>query len=77
MLEILRESHHTELILKSSKIPGKEHWIGLDSIYKLTNRRNVTMQLMIILEQYYLGLNATVMYDDFSLEDEVQLLLPL
>ena len=48
-----------------------EHWIGLDNIYKLTNRRNVTMKLMIFLQQYYLDFNATVMYNDFSLQDKV------
>ena len=48
-----------------------EHWIGLDNIYKLTNRRNVTMNLMIVLQQYYLDFNATVMYNDFSLQNEV------
>ena len=48
-----------------------EHWIGLDNIYKLTNRRNVTMNLMIFLQQYYLDFNATVMYNDFSLQNEV------
>ena len=48
-----------------------EHWIGLDNIYKLTNRRNVTMKLMIFLRQYYLDFNATVMYNDFSLQNEV------
>ena len=48
-----------------------EHWIGLDNIYKLTNRRNVTMKLMIFLQQYYLDFNATVMYNDFSLQNEV------
>ena len=48
-----------------------EHWIGLDNIYKLTNRRNVTMKLMIFLQQYYLDFNATVMYNDFLLQNEV------
>ena len=48
-----------------------EHWLGLDNIYKLTNRKNVRTKLMIILEQYYLGTIATVTYDDFSLQDQV------
>ena len=49
---------------------GEEVWLGLDSIYKLTNRNNIKMQLKIILERFS-GETATVLYDDFSLEDQV------
>ena len=49
---------------------GAEHWLGLDSIYKLTNRNNIKIQLKIILERFS-GETASVLYDDFSLEDQV------
>ena len=49
---------------------GEEVWLGLDSIYKLTNRNNIKIQLKIILERFS-GETATVLYDDFSLEDQV------
>ena len=49
---------------------GEEHWLGLENIFKLTNRENDTMQLKIILESFSEE-NATVLYDDFSLEDQV------
>ena len=52
---------------------GKEHWIGLDNIYKLTNRKNVKTQLKIIVE-YTLangGTTHTGTYDDFHLKDPV------
>ena len=48
----------------------KEHWLGLDNIYKLTNRKNVKVQLKIILEQHS-GIKNTVTYDDFRLKDQV------
>ena len=54
---------------------GKEHWLGLDNIYKLTNRKNVKTQLKIILEYDFdfdfahPKRNAT--YDDFHLKDQV------
>ena len=51
---------------------GKEHWLGLDNIYKLTNRKNVRTQLKIILE-YKSGPHKEhiVTYDDFHLKDKV------
>ena len=49
---------------------GKEHWLGLDNIYKLTNRKNVMTQLKIILE-YKSGQKHIVTYDDFQLKDQV------
>ena len=54
---------------------GKEHWLGLDNIYKLTNRKNVKTQLKIILE-YNSASNLRyqkhiVTYDDFHLKDQV------
>ena len=49
---------------------GKEHWLGLDNIYKLTNRKNVMTQLKIILE-YKSGQKHIVTYDDFHLKDQV------
>ena len=49
---------------------GKEHWLGLQNIYKLTNRQNVRMQLKIILERFS-GETESVLYDDFFLEDQV------
>ena len=55
---------------------GKEHWLGLDNIFKLTNRKNVKTQLKIILESYSAnyphtgaGIKAIVTYDDFHLKD--------
>ena len=60
---------------------GKEHWLGLDNIFKLTNRKNVKTQLKIILESYSgivvsyphtrAGRTAIVTYDDFHLKDQV------
>ena len=60
---------------------GKEHWLGLDNIFKLTNRKNVKTQLKIILESYSgivvsfphtrAGRKAIVTYDDFHLKDQV------
>ena len=50
---------------------GKEHWLGLDNIYKLTNRKNVKTQLKIILE-YASGQNHIVTYNDFHLKDQVE-----
>ena len=49
---------------------GQEHWLGLDNIYKLTNRKDTKMQLKIDLE-YHPGEIESVMYDDFYLEDQV------
>ena len=51
--------------------PGEEHWLGLKNIYKLTNRQNVTTKLKIILERFS-GEITTVLYDDFSLTDQVK-----
>ena len=51
---------------------GKEHWIGLDNIYKLTNRKNVKTQLRIDLEtNLATDPILTVTYDDFHLKDQV------
>ena len=50
---------------------GKEHWLGLDNIYKLTNRKNVKTQLKIILE-YKSAQKHIVTYDDFHLKDQVE-----
>ena len=55
-------------------LPGEEHWLGLKNIYQLTNRQNVTTQLMIILESFS-GVTATVTYDDFSLTDQVTIFI--
>ena len=55
-------------------LPGKEHWLGLKNIYKLTNRQNVRTQLKIILESFS-GETATVTYDDFSLKDQVTIFI--
>ena len=49
---------------------GKEHWLGLKNIYKLTNRQNVRTKLKIILERFS-GEITTILYDDFSLKDQV------
>ena len=58
----------------STMYTGKEHWLGLDNIFKLTNRKNVKTQLKIILESYSgivvsyphtrAGRKAIVTYDD-------------
>ena len=50
---------------------GEEQWLGLDAIYKLTNRYNIKMQLKIFFERFS-GETASVLYDDFSLEDQVK-----
>ena len=60
---------------------GKEHWLGLDNIFKLTNRKYMKTQLKIILESYSgrvvsyphtkAGRTAIVTYDDFHLKDQV------
>ena len=64
---------------------GKEHWLGLDNIFKLTNRKDVKTQLKIILESYSgrvvsyphtrAGRTAIVTYDDFHLKDQVVYIL--
>ena len=55
-------------------LPGKEHWLGLKKIYKLTNRQNVTTDLKIILESFS-GETTTVDYEDFSLKDQVTIFI--
>ena len=50
---------------------GKDHWLGLDKIYKLTNHKDTKMQLKIDFETSHGGWNISVMYDDFSLADQV------
>ena len=49
---------------------GKEHWIGLDTIHKLTNQAGRSMQLKITLEKFT-GEKAIVHYDTFILGDKV------
>ena len=49
---------------------GKEHWLGLDNIFQLTNRQDVKMQLKIDMERFS-GEKATVKYDNFYLETQV------
>ena len=53
---------------------GKEYWMGLDNIFKLTNRKDVRMQLRIDLE-YDNGQKRIMGYDNFSLETQVCKLL--
>ena len=50
---------------------GKEHWLGLDNIFKLTNRKNVKIQLRIDLELFS-GKKTSVTYDDFHLKAQVE-----
>ena len=57
-------------------LPGTDHWLGLNNIYKLTNRQYVKTQLKIILESFS-GEVAIVTYDDFSLKDQVNNLINL
>ena len=45
--------------------------MGLDHIFKLTNRYDVRTQLKIILERFS-GEIETVLYDDFSLQDQMK-----
>ena len=49
---------------------GKEHWLGLDNIYALTNRQDVAMQLRVYMEKFT-DEHATEYYDNFSLQDQV------
>ena len=49
---------------------GKEHWIGLNTIHKLTNQAGRQMQLKITLEKFT-GETAIVYYDTFILGDKV------
>lgn len=48
--------------------PGKEHWIGLNNIYALTNRPSVNMQLRVSMLNFAHE-TATAFYDKFYLED--------
>ena len=50
--------------------PGKEQWLGLDHIYKLTNRKKNQSVLKIILERFS-GETETLLYRNFRLEDQV------
>jgi hypothetical protein len=50
---------------------GKEHWIGLNNIFDLTQRPNVTMQLRITMEDFAKN-TAVVYYDEFYLADNVR-----
>ena len=49
---------------------GKEHWIGLETIHKLTNQAGRHMQLKITLEKFT-GEKVVVYYDTFILGDKV------
>ena len=49
---------------------GKEHWIGLNTIHKLTNQAGRSMQLKITLEKFT-GEKAIVYYETFILGDKV------
>ena len=49
---------------------GKEHWIGLNTIHKLTNQAGRQMQLKITLEKFT-GETAIVYYDTFIVGDKV------
>jgi len=53
-------------------VPGKEHWIGLDTIHKLTTRQGKTMKLKISMERFS-GEEATEYYDSFNIKDETGL----
>ena len=48
---------------------GKEHWLGLDTLYNLTNS-DILMELSVTMESFN-GSRATAIYDEFSLEDQV------
>ena len=45
---------------------GKEHWLGLDVMNKLTNRPDRPMQLKVKLESFS-GDKATNYYDTFKI----------
>ena len=62
--------YHKRLGLNIFYHLGKEHWLGLDNIYALTNRQNVAMQLRVYMEKFT-DENATEYYDNFSLQDQV------
>ena len=47
-----------------------EHWIGLESIYNLTNRPATPMKLHIRMENFA-GIVKDAYYDTFRIEDEV------
>merc|ERR1712061_216968 len=47
---------------------AKEHWIGLDIIYKLTNRPSTPMKLRIIMEDFS-GTVKEASYNSFRIED--------
>ena len=49
---------------------GKEYWLGLDNIYALANRQDVTMQLRVSVEKFT-GENEETYYENFSLKDQV------
>ena len=51
-------------------ISGKEYWIGLSTIHKLTNQPNKQMKLKISLERFT-GEKSTDFYNFFRIEDEV------
>ena len=62
--------YHKEFELNIFYHLGKEHWLGLDNIYALTNRQDVAMQLRVYMEKFT-DENATEYYDNFSLQDQV------
>jgi len=51
-------------------VPGKEHWIGLDVIHKLT--KGQTMKMKISMERFS-GEKSTIYYDMFKIADEASL----
>jgi hypothetical protein len=46
--------------------PGKDQWLGLDNIYKLTNHKNVSMKIRMVYANIVIAA-----YDDFSLVDQL------
>ena len=49
---------------------ANEHWIGLDNIYKLTNRPSTPMKLRITMEDFS-GTVKEANYNSFRIEDAV------
>jgi hypothetical protein len=51
---------------------GKEHWIGLNNMYDLTTRPNLTMQLRVTMEDFS-NVKKVAYYNEFYLNDSVWL----
>ena len=49
---------------------GKENWLGLDAIHKLTSRPNHPMKLKVSLERFS-GEKISLFWDVFKVENEV------